>query len=392
MKSIACCTPRQAVLDGSEDFVVNLSSLATLDRDQAADFLDSNVLTSGMSQLVTQCFGRLGGGPGRGIYKLSESMGGGKTQSMIVTGLLARFPDLAASLPLEGSTVITQPDHVIAFTGRSTDENVWVTIGTQLGASFDDDRAPSEKQWADLFDGRRVLILLDELAFYLVHAASQGTKEQGERFSKLASIALTNLFGAVRDHQASANTVLVVADLQKDWEQGQDDLNRIMKSNASLCGRAPWIRPRITRPQIVSTERIRFGTATVPMKSLVQCTLDGGSIAAPDWLTATKCNGSVEPHQQLPEERLRTTERFDSLKSASPETTRRTRQQQRIAIQTLAGSHCCSNNLCLHAQRKLVLCNHSRQPTAKQRQTWLLTEPDRVPELFGLSIIRRRRL
>ena len=99
MKSIACCTPRQTVLDGSEDFVVNLSSLTDLSEAEAAEFLDSNVLTSGMQDLVMQAFDRLSGGPSRGIFKLSESMGGGKTQSMIVAGLLARFPHLAGSLP-----------------------------------------------------------------------------------------------------------------------------------------------------------------------------------------------------------------------------------------------------------------------------------------------------
>lgn len=236
MKSIACCTPRQTVLDGSEDFVVNLSSLTNLTETEATEFLDSNVLTSGMQELVTQSFDRLSGGPSRGIYKLSESMGGGKTQSMIVAGLLARFPQLAKSLPFDKQPAAATPDYVIAFTGRNTDENVWVSIGKELGANFDDDKAPSEKQWAKLFAGKKVLILLDELAFYLVHAASQGKKEEGERFSKLATIALTNLFGAVRDHKESATTVLVVADLQKDWEQGQEDLARIMKSNLSLGG------------------------------------------------------------------------------------------------------------------------------------------------------------
>ena len=236
MKSLTCCTPRQSVLDGSEDFVVNLSALPELTESEAAEFLDSNVLTSGMEELVMQAFDRLSGGPSRGIFKLSESMGGGKTQSMIVSGLLSRFPHLADSLPFKKKPKKVEPDHVIAFTGRSTDENVWVVIGKQLGVDFEEDKAPSEKQWAAMFAGKRVLILLDELAFYLVHAASQGSKEQGERFSTLAAIAMTNLFGAVRDHKDAANVVVVVADLQKDWEQGQDDLGRIMRSNMALGG------------------------------------------------------------------------------------------------------------------------------------------------------------
>jgi hypothetical protein len=151
MKSLNCCTPRQSVLDGSEDFVVNLSTLTDLSQPEAEEFLDANVLTSGMEQLVMQAFDRLDGGPSRGIFKLSESMGGGKTQSMIVAGLLARFPKLAKSLPFKSQPKVKTPDNVIAFSGRSTDTNVWVTIGKQLGADFPSDSAPSEKQWANLF-------------------------------------------------------------------------------------------------------------------------------------------------------------------------------------------------------------------------------------------------
>lgn len=236
MKTLNCCTPRQSVLDGSEDFVVNISGMTELTEKEAAEFLDSNVLTSGMEDLIMQSFDRLSGGPSRGIFKLSESMGGGKTQSMIVAGLLARFPKLAKGLPFKIAPKSVKPDKVIAFTGRSTDENVWLNLGQQLGAKFEADSAPSEKQWAALFRNKSILILLDELAFYLVHAAAKGKKEEGERFSTLTALALTNLFGAIRDHKEAGQVAVVVADLQKDWDQGHEDLVCIMKSNVTLGG------------------------------------------------------------------------------------------------------------------------------------------------------------
>lgn len=236
MKSLQCCKPRQSVLDGSEDFVVNLSALPELTEAEAAEFLDANVLTSGMEELIAQAFDRLSGGPSRGIFKLSESMGGGKTQSMIVCGLLARFPKLASSLPFKKAPPAVNLDHVIAFTGRDTDKNVWVTLGEELGMAFTADSAPSEKQWAEAMRGKKILILLDELAFYLVHASTKGNKEDGARFSKRTSIALTNLFGAIRDHKEAAQVVVVVADLQKDWDQGHEELSKIMKSDATLGG------------------------------------------------------------------------------------------------------------------------------------------------------------
>ena len=236
LKSLACCTPRQSVLDGSEDFVVNLSTLPELTEKEAMEFLDANVLTSGMEELIIQVVDRLNGGPSRGIFKLSEAMGGGKTQSMLVTGILCKFPKLMSSLPFKKTQKVCHPDHVIAFTGRSTDQNIWVTLGKQLGADFQHDSAPSEKQWSTVFQNKSVLILLDEVAFYLVHAVSQGTKEQGERFSTLTALALTNLFGAIRDHKDAGRVAVVVADLQKDWEQGHEDLARIMESNVTLGG------------------------------------------------------------------------------------------------------------------------------------------------------------
>lgn len=237
MKSLSAHIPRQSVLDGTADFVVNLADLPSLSEDDAREFLDSNVLTSGMEILLSQAFARLAGtGSSSGIYKLSESMGGGKTQSMIVAGILARFPALSAVMPFREPFANAKPDVVAAFTGRATDKKVWVSIGDELGITLSPDRAPSETEWRDVLKDRSALILLDELAFYLVHAASQGSKEDGTRAATLAGIALTNLFGAVRDYKECRKCVIVIADLQKDWEQGAEELARIMRSNDTLGG------------------------------------------------------------------------------------------------------------------------------------------------------------
>ena len=171
-----------------------------------------------------------------GIYKLSESMGGGKTQSMIVAGILAKFPNLASGVGFHKTLPTAKPEVVASFTGRSTDQKVWVSIGKQLGVDFAADRAPAETEWRDALKNRTALILLDELAFYLVHAASQGTKDDGTRAATLAGIALTTLFGAVRDYKECGRCVIVIADLQKDWEQGADELAKILRSNDTLGG------------------------------------------------------------------------------------------------------------------------------------------------------------
>lgn len=235
MKSLKALSPRQAVLDGTADFVVNLADLGELTEAEAREFLDSNVLTAGMELLLQQAFARMSGeASASGIYKLSESMGGGKTQSMLVAGILARFPVLGDEAGFQKPLPKVQPDVVASFSGRATDQRVWVSLGEQLGTEFPDDRAPSETEWRDALKDRSALILLDELAFYLVHAASQGSKDEGTRAATLAGIALTNLFGAVRDYRECSRCVIAIADLQKDWEQGADELAKILRSNDAL--------------------------------------------------------------------------------------------------------------------------------------------------------------
>ena len=60
--------------------------------------------------LLSQAFARMAGtGSASGIYKLSESMGGGKTQSMIVAGILARFPHLASLVNFKTPLPKAQP-------------------------------------------------------------------------------------------------------------------------------------------------------------------------------------------------------------------------------------------------------------------------------------------
>jgi hypothetical protein len=73
MKAVQVCTPRKSVLDGTADFVVNLADLPRLNEAEAREFLDSNVLTSGMELLLQQAFSRMSGEiSASGIYKLSQ--------------------------------------------------------------------------------------------------------------------------------------------------------------------------------------------------------------------------------------------------------------------------------------------------------------------------------
>lgn len=61
MKFLTALAPRDAVLDGTADFVVNLADLAERTEAEAREFLDANVLTSGMELPLSQAFARLAG-------------------------------------------------------------------------------------------------------------------------------------------------------------------------------------------------------------------------------------------------------------------------------------------------------------------------------------------
>ncbi len=52
MNTSACCETRQSVFDGSEDLVVNLSAFFAPTKTEAAEFLDANVLTSDIEELI----------------------------------------------------------------------------------------------------------------------------------------------------------------------------------------------------------------------------------------------------------------------------------------------------------------------------------------------------
>jgi hypothetical protein len=171
-------------------------------------------------------------------------MGGCKAPSMIVAGIRARFPSLAALVGFQKALPKLKPDVVASFTGPSTDQRVWVSVGKQLGVDFSPEIAPSETEWWDALKNRTALIPLDKLTSYIVHAASQGRRDECTQAATLAGIALTTLFGAVRAYKECACCVIVIADLQKDWKQVPDQLAKILRSNDTLGGAMQSVNKR----------------------------------------------------------------------------------------------------------------------------------------------------
>ncbi len=125
----AICKPRPSVFDSSKrDTVLDLTDLADFIAESAdatikpAEFFEENEITEGMHTLLFEGFRRFKGKSSQGVFNLTQAMGGGKTHSMLVFGLLAHEPSLRASVMGE----IYKPEglgqvRVVSFSGRESD-------------------------------------------------------------------------------------------------------------------------------------------------------------------------------------------------------------------------------------------------------------------------------
>jgi hypothetical protein len=93
-------------------------------------------------------------------------------QSMIVTGILALFPQLASiirSIKVDADVKTRRGRSV-----RSTNHKVWIQQGNRLSAEFTADQARSETEWCGALKNRAALILLDQWRSTSFHAPTLG--------------------------------------------------------------------------------------------------------------------------------------------------------------------------------------------------------------------------
>jgi len=240
------CIPRASVFDSTKrDTVPDILDLAKGKIDPA-EFFAENYATQGMRTLLSEAFKRLdGGAQAQGIFRLSQSMGGGKTHNLIALGLLAKHPEWREKVMSGFYTPRKQigPVRVAAFSGRQTDApfGVWGEIAKQLGKEqefapyYSPLAAPGQEAWIRLLQGEPLVILLDELPPYFAYA---GTREIGTgTLADVTTAALANLMVAVGDNKLE-NVVLVMTDLSgASYQQGQgkiDDMLRSVEDMAAL--------------------------------------------------------------------------------------------------------------------------------------------------------------
>jgi len=238
------CTPRKAVFDNRRrDTVHDLLDLIKGNLNPA-EFFGENYVTQGMQTLLSEAFKRLeGGAQAQGIFRLSQSMGGGKTHNLLALGLLAKHPEWRDRVM---SKFHKCPDslgkvRVVAFSGRQTDVEygIWGEIARQIGkesdfaAYYSPLKAPGQEAWTKLLQGEPLVILLDELPPYFANAR---THEIGKgTLADVTTTALANLMVAVADNKLG-NVVLVLTDLSgASYQQGQQQIDDMLRSVENLA-------------------------------------------------------------------------------------------------------------------------------------------------------------
>lgn len=243
MKTIrdACRPQPNALAIKLSDQVEQLDELIATEGD-GEDFFERTCITQGMQDLISEGVARLAGKSSQAVFHLKQAMGGGKTHLLVGFGLLARHPSLRARhcagvsyASLFGSAAIA------AFNGRNNpDHFFWGEIANQLGKGdkfrgfwTGGPKAPDERDWLQLFDeDRPVLILLDEMPPYFHYLDTQ--KVGNGTVADIATRAFANLLTAAGKKK---NVCVVVSDLAAAYDTGGRLINRALQDARSELGR-----------------------------------------------------------------------------------------------------------------------------------------------------------
>ena len=186
------------------DQIESLEDLVGHEPGAAEAFFKKTYVTGGMRTLLRQGLQRLAGKTGQAVFELKQSMGGGKTHSMLALGYLGANPALANLVPkeiVEGFTPTKA--RVVAISGRSVsrDKHLWGDIAQQLGKAQEfvefykgSPKAPNEADWQALIGDEPTLILLDELPPYFGYGVTQTVG--GGNLADVTVYALSNLLSA----------------------------------------------------------------------------------------------------------------------------------------------------------------------------------------------------
>ena len=244
MKTVrdACELQPNALSIKLSDQIEQLDELIHTEGDGTA-FFGRTSITQGMQDLVTEGIARLAGVSTQAVFHLKQAMGGGKTHLLVGFGLLAKHPALRKKYcGGDANSQMFGEARVAAFNGRNSPAHFfWGDIAQQLGKAdvFQEfwssgPKAPDEKAWLKLFDGKDpLLILLDEMPPYFEDLA---TRPVGAgTVADIATRAFANLLTAAGK---KANVCVVISDLYAAYQSGGALITRALDNARQELGRA----------------------------------------------------------------------------------------------------------------------------------------------------------
>jgi hypothetical protein len=275
--------PRESVFDILRtDTVWNLSDLNEID---VTAFFEENYVTEAMRTLLPEAFKRLEQrhDSGSGIFHLSQSMGGGKTHSLVALGLLAKHqavrPKVLKECGYEGGPL--GKVRVVAFSGgaETTPNGLWGFIAEKLGVAdkFKDCyaplRNPSEKEWETALAGEPTLILLDEMPIYFSSCKAIETGKTS--LDVLTALALASLVNAIAGNKLP-NVCLVITDLAGTaWKSGGAGLESLADAEKQTSRQAITLSPvNLASDELYHIMRKRL-FKELPSESEVSLVADG---------------------------------------------------------------------------------------------------------------------
>jgi hypothetical protein len=217
----------------------------------AQEFFDETFITSGMQSLLTKAFSRLEGNnpTAESVFRLSQSMGGGKTHSMISLGILAQNPQLREHImrPFYKPGKIGDIQVAVVSGRMRMDNCVWGEIAKQLGKleAFKDfispPSSPTFEDWTQLLQGQPTIILFDEMPPYF--EAASGKSVGDTTLAGLTKIALANLVNAAASKHLE-QCVIVFSDLANTaYKIGSVALEAIFDTEEEVNRYAKIIEP-----------------------------------------------------------------------------------------------------------------------------------------------------
>ena len=256
----ACRFDPKAIDYALSDQIESLDDLVGHDAGAAEAFFGKTYVTGGMHTLLRQGLQRLAGSSGQAVFELKQSMGGGKTHSMLALGYLAANPGLTHLVPkdvVQGFSPTAA--RVVAISGRSIsrDKHLWGDIAEQLGKADEFvefykgiPKGPNDKDWEKLIGDEPMLILLDELPPYFGYGVTQPVG--GGTLADVTVYAVSNLLSAALKLK---RLCIVISNLSGSYHDATKQIaSMIQKANGDLQKESARQAKSITPVELGSDE------------------------------------------------------------------------------------------------------------------------------------------